>query len=69
MARDISPRTAAPPTPRSAVQQVALAALLAGSTTTAAAKAAGIDRGTLIRWTQNDPEFIATYNSVVSYDA
>jgi hypothetical protein len=42
-------------------QRVAVLALLAGSTLSAAAEAAGVDRRTIHRWKQ-DPQFVAILN-------
>jgi hypothetical protein len=44
-------------------QARALASLLAGKSVTAAAKAAGVSRQTVWKWTTTDPEFLAFYNS------
>ena len=44
-------------------QQKALAALRAGSSFPQAAEAAGVNRSTVHRWVQNDPQFRARYNA------
>ena len=44
-------------------QRIAIEALLAGKTMTAAAEAAGVTRATLWRWSNKDPEFQAALNS------
>lgn len=50
------------PTP---AQELALAALLAGQTVTAAAAAAGVCREQVTRWKRDDVVFIASYNARV----
>lgn len=45
-------------------QHQALASLLTGSTVTAAAEAAGVDRTTVNRWRTSDPAFVAMLNSL-----
>jgi hypothetical protein len=47
----------------SPAQGQALTALLAGRTMTSAAQAAGVNRTTVWRWLNEDPDFIAFYNS------
>ena len=42
---------------------LAIEALVAGSTVTAAAEQAGVSRATLHRWLATDPDFIAAHNS------
>jgi transposase-like protein len=44
----------------------AIAALASGSTRTEAAEKAGVDRRTLHRWRNQDPEFIAALNGLRS---
>lgn len=44
-------------------QRIAIEAILAGKTMTAAAKAAGVTRATLWRWLNRDPAFQAALNS------
>jgi hypothetical protein len=50
------------PSKLSPTQQQALAALLAGSTVTAAADAEGVDRTTVHRWLRSDYDFQAAMN-------
>ena len=44
-------------------QRAAFAALCAGSSFPDAAKAAGVNRATVYRWVQSDPQFRAAYNA------
>lgn len=63
MARDIVRRNATPLASIAPEQDRAISALLSGSTVTAAAKEAKVDRATVHRWMSEDPAFIAAYNS------
>lgn len=63
MSCDVMPRNATLPGLPSVPQERVLAALLSGSTVTAAAKAGKVDRATVHRWLSDDPAFIAAYNS------
>jgi hypothetical protein len=48
----------------SSAQAIALGSLLAGRSKTTAARDAGVSRSTVHKWTVEDPDFMAAYNSM-----